>query len=103
MIPIGAPFGLCGSDCKPSDDGVCPESKTDAGHDCGMYTCFVDLHIGKSDRCWHSTSDHVNKWRFSTAPLTGVVASDSSSILDHFHVNLSKRYSKNVIKTALSN
>ena len=57
MIPIGAPFGLCGSDCEPSDDGVCPESKTDAGHECGMYTWFVDLHIGKSDRCWPSTSD----------------------------------------------
>ena len=53
MILIGAPDGVRGFDCMPSDDGVCSESKTDTGHECGMYMCFVDSYIGEFDRCWH--------------------------------------------------
>ena len=57
MIPIGAPYGVWGFDCVPSDDGVCPESKTDTGHECGMYMWFVDLYIGNSPRCCYLPSD----------------------------------------------
>ena len=37
VILIGASDGVRGFDCMPSDDGVCSESKTDTGHECGMY------------------------------------------------------------------
>ena len=40
MILIGASDGVRGFDCMPSDDGVCSESKTDTGHECGMYMWF---------------------------------------------------------------
>ena len=56
---ISAPYGVCGFDCVPSDDGACPEFKTGTGHECGMHLWFVDLYIGKFDRCWHSKSDSV--------------------------------------------
>ena len=45
-IPIRVPYDARGFDCLSSDDGVCPESKTDTGHKCGMYMWFVDLYIG---------------------------------------------------------
>ena len=51
MILIGAPDGVYGFDCMPPDDCVCSESKTDTGHECGMYMWFVDFYIGKFDRC----------------------------------------------------
>ena len=41
-----------------SDDGFCPESKTDTGHKCGTYMWFDALYIGKVDRCWHLRSDN---------------------------------------------
>ena len=52
--------GVFGFDCMPSDDGVCSESKTDTGHECGMYMWFVDLYIGNSHRCCYLTSDYVD-------------------------------------------
>ena len=57
VIPIGALNGVFGFDCMPSDDGFCPESKTDTGHECGIYMWFVDLYIGKFDPYCHLTSD----------------------------------------------
>ena len=39
-ILIGAPDGVRGVDCMPSDDGVCSESKTDTGHECETYMWF---------------------------------------------------------------
>ena len=53
MIVIGALDGVRGFDCMLSDDGVCRESKTDAGHECRMYVWFVALYVGEFDRCWH--------------------------------------------------
>ena len=46
-IPIDAPDGVWRVECVPSDDDDWAESKTDTGHECGMYMWFVDLYIGK--------------------------------------------------------
>ena len=68
MILIGAPYGVCGFDCVPSDDGVCSESKTDTGHMCGMYMCFVDLYICAFDQVgisivYKSWADLLSKYK----------------------------------------
>ena len=45
-IPIDALCGVWRVECIPSDDGDWAKSKTDTGHDCGMYMWFVDVYIG---------------------------------------------------------
>ena len=48
-IYLRTSFGFKVGHMRPNYENPGPESKTDTGHECGMYTWFVDLHIGKED------------------------------------------------------
>ena len=53
LIPIGAPYWVRGFDCVPSDDGVCPESKTDTGHICAQYLLHAASYIVQTHLRFH--------------------------------------------------